>query len=201
MSHYYSDKPDVASQPEKVAVHVREHKLTFLSDRGVFSKGGLDFGTRVLLEAFTIPEIDGPIGDIGCGWGPIGITLAKEMPERTFVMVDINERAIKLAKENASNNQVSNVEIKESMLFSEIKDREFAAILTNPPIRAGKETVYQLLEEAYVQLKTGGELWVVIQKKQGAPSAKKKLEELFGVGEVDVPLKEKGYFILRAKKH
>ncbi|MBM7096607.1 class I SAM-dependent methyltransferase [Bacillus sp. H-16] len=201
MGHYYSEKPDVASEPEKVAVTVRGQDLSFISDRGVFSKGDLDYGTRVLLEAFEFPEEEGPIADIGCGWGPIGISLAKEAPGRTFVMVDINERAVNLARQNANQNQVDNVRIKESMLFSEIKDERYAAVLTNPPIRAGKQTVHQLFEEAYEQLKENGELWVVIQKKQGAPSAKKKLEELFGAGEVEVPIKDKGYFILRCKKH
>ncbi len=199
MDHYYSENPNVESDPTTINVVIREQQLTFTSDRGVFSKGDIDFGTRVLLESFEWPTVKGGIGDIGCGWGPIGVTLAKENSDRSIVMVDVNERAVELAKNNAKLNRVGNVEVIQSSLFSNVRDYEFATILTNPPIRAGKKIVHQLFEEAYAQLLSGGELWVVIQKKQGAPSAKKKLEEMFDV--VEVPRKEKGYFILNAKKY
>src|SRR5690606_4402245 len=113
-------------------------------------------------------------------------------------MIDINERAIQLALENAKNNEVNNVKIYESYLFDNVKEESFAAIVTNPPIRAGKKVVHDIFEKSLDYLKHEGTLWVVIQKKQGAPSAKKKLEELFN--EVHIVRKEKGYFILKAKK-
>ncbi|PYZ95705.1 16S rRNA methyltransferase [Alteribacter lacisalsi] len=201
MGHYYSEKPDVESRPETVEVTVRGQKLRFLSDRGVFSKGDLDFGTRTLLETFELPAVEGEIADIGCGWGPIGITLACEYKERTFIMADINERAVDLAEKNAERNGAAgNTKVVVSSLFSELQEQEFAAILTNPPIRAGKQVVHQLFDEAHVHLKSGGDLWVVIQKKQGAPSAVKKLAELFGEEQVETVRKAKGYFILRAQK-
>ncbi|TMW70017.1 class I SAM-dependent methyltransferase [Alteribacter natronophilus] len=201
MGHYYSEKPDVESSPAQVKVTIRGQELSFLSDRGVFSRGDLDFGTRTLLEAFELPETEGPIADIGCGWGPIGITLASEFRGRSFLMGDINERAVSLAKRNAEKNGVSgNTDIIVSSLFSAVDTEGFAAILTNPPIRAGKQVVHQLFEDAFSRLKGGGDLWVVIRKKQGAPSAGKKLEELFGDGQVQVVTKEKGYFIFRAQK-
>ena len=113
-------------------------------------------------------------------------------------MVDINERAVELSKWNAQQNKIDNVKIKKSYLFSEVQDSEFAAVITNPPIRAGKTVVHQIFEEAHGKLRAGGELWVVIQKKQGAPSAIEKIEELFG--QVETVAKKKGYYILRAIK-
>ena len=113
-------------------------------------------------------------------------------------MVDVNQRAIGLAKENAKLNGIDNVEIYESDRFTGITETNFAAILTNPPIRAGKRVVHDLLEQSYHHLAPGGEVWVVIQKKQGAPSAIAKLEEIFGTAEVFA--KRKGYYILRASK-
>ena len=113
-------------------------------------------------------------------------------------MIDINERAVELAKRNAEQNKIDNVKIKKSYLFSEVADDDFAAVITNPPIRAGKAVVHQIFEDAYERLRIGGELWVVIQKKQGAPSAMDKIEELFG--QVETAAKKKGYYILRAIK-
>ncbi len=111
--------------------------------------------------------------------------------------VDINQRALSLAEKNAKQNKVENVIFRESDILSNVSDEKFAAIVTNPPIRAGKQVVHQIFEESKAALLAQGELWVVIQKKQGAPSAKKKLEELFTT--VEVVHKEKGYFILFAK--
>ncbi len=112
--------------------------------------------------------------------------------------VDVNERAILLAKQNAHLNDVKNVEILKSDRLKQLNERMFASILTNPPIRAGKKVVHAMFEESALSLYSGGELWIVIQKKQGAPSAKKKLEQLFG--NVEVVVKSKGYYILRSIK-
>ena len=113
-------------------------------------------------------------------------------------MVDVNLRAIELAKENAELNTVENVQIYESDRLTGVKGERFAAILTNPPIRAGKQIVHDILEQSYDHLLPGGELWVVIQKKQGAPSAMEKLEGLFA--EVEMVERKKGYYIIKAKK-
>ena len=114
-------------------------------------------------------------------------------------MVDVNERALALAAHNAGQNGIENVSIYQSDALSAVKEVEFAAILTNPPIRAGKETVFKIYEEAYSKLRVGGELWVVIQKKQGAPSTRSRLQELFG--NVETVVKKKGYFIIKSKKY
>lgn len=196
--HYYSKDPKVKSNPKEWSSELRGVKLRFKTDAGVFSKGEVDFGSRLLAEAFVLPESEGAILDVGCGYGPIGLSIAGSFPERNIHMVDVNERALALAAHNAGQNDIGNVKIYPSDALSAVKEIEFAAILTNPPIRAGKETIFKIYEEAYSKLAVGGELWIVIQKKQGAPSTMDRLQELFG--NVETVVKKKGYYILKAAK-
>ena len=196
--HYYSRNPEVDSKPAFWNYTLRGNSFRFKTDQGVFSKSEVDFGSRLLIESFVMPDIEGEILDVGCGYGPIGLSVAKSEPSRLVHMVDVNQRAIELAKENASSNQISNVKIYESDRLENVTDNNFCAILTNPPIRAGKTVVHDILVKSYEYLSSQGELWVVIQKKQGAPSAKDKMKEIFD--EVEVVCKDKGYYILRAKK-
>ncbi|MGE8207236.1 class I SAM-dependent methyltransferase [Heyndrickxia sp. NPDC080065] len=197
-NHYFSRKPEIESRPVYWDFPLRGQMFRFKADQGVFSKKEVDFGSRVLIDMFRMPEIDGPILDVGCGYGPIGLAIAKMHSDRMMHMIDVNGRALELAKENAENNHVKNVEIYESDRYENVKETGFAAIVTNPPIRAGKNIVHDILVNSYNYLKSQGELWVVIQKKQGAPSAKAKLEEIFE--EIELVGKNKGYYILKAKK-
>ena len=194
--HYYSNKPQTESKPRQWKFTLREHTFTFETDAGVFSKSEVDFGSRVLIDTFEMPEVEGDVLDVGCGYGPIGLSIAKANPERFVHMMDINTRAIALAEKNAQVNGIQNVRIFESDGLASVGDVKAAAILTNPPIRAGKETIFRFYDESYEKLVEGGELWIVIQKKQGAPSTVSHLEELFS--EVDVVEKKKGYWIIRA---
>ncbi|WP_373894588.1 class I SAM-dependent methyltransferase [Virgibacillus natechei] len=194
--HYYSQKPQSKSSPKTWSYQLRTRVYRFTSDVGVFSKNEVDFGSRLLIEQFYEPAISGDFLDLGCGYGPIGTVLADHYPKRNVVLSDINERAITLTRKNVALNHVENVECLQSDQFSNLVGRSFAAIVVNPPIRAGKKVVHQLFEGARGALYERGELWVVIQKKQGAPSAKAKLEDLFG--NVEIVARDKGYFILRA---
>lgn len=194
--HYFSQQPQSISSPRTWSYQLKGKQYTFTSDIGVFSKNEVDFGSQLLIEHFKAPEAAGDLLDLGCGYGPIGIVMANQHKDRKVVMADINERAVELAAKNACRNHADNVECIQSDCFSEVKDHAIAAVLTNPPIRAGKRVVHKMFEESKAALNKGGELWVVIQKKQGAPSARKKLEELFAV--VEVVARKKGYFILRA---
>jgi 16S rRNA (guanine1207-N2)-methyltransferase len=196
--HYYSRNPSVDSNPHKFSFTLRGHDLTFSSDQGVFSKKEVDFGSKLLIDSFNLPNVDGRLLDVGCGYGPIGITMAKEFPERVIEMIDVNERALALAKENAIHNKVDNVEVFYSNALENVQQTRYAAILTNPPIRAGKKVVHEIFEEGFRRLVEYGELWIVIQKKQGAPSAIEKLNTL--TTDVEVVVKSKGYFIIRAKR-
>lgn len=120
-----------------------------------------------MVESFNLDEaVEGDILDVGCGYGPIGISIAAAYPDRTIEMIDINSRAVELSKENAASNGIANVKIYASDRFDKVGSNQFAAILTNPPIRAGKSVVHEILEEGYRSLVAGGELWVVIQKNK-----------------------------------
>ncbi|MBM7588315.1 16S rRNA (guanine1207-N2)-methyltransferase [Bacillus pakistanensis] len=196
--HYYSRNPNIESNPQHFKFQLRGYQFQFKTDQGVFSKNEVDFGSRVLIESFEAPKVDGPILDVGCGYGPIGLSIAKSNPERNVHMVDVNGRALLLSRDNAVSNQVANVTVYESDALEGVQEKNFAAILTNPPIRAGKDVVHAILSKSYEHLAEKGELWVVIQKKQGAPSAMKKLEEVFH--NVEVVLKKKGYYILKSVK-
>ncbi|MEK3717759.1 MULTISPECIES: class I SAM-dependent methyltransferase [unclassified Paenibacillus] len=195
--HYYSQQPEARHDRRSIDTELRGKRLRFTSDAGVFSKGDIDHGSRVLIEAMEIPE-DAKVLDVGCGYGPIGISAAHLASKGHVTMIDINSRAVELARENAQHNGIRNVTVMESDVLSVVKGQAFDVILTNPPIRAGKAVVHAIFEQAYDHLNEGGCLWVVIQKKQGAPSAVAKLESMFAV--VEEVGKDKGYRILKAQK-
>lgn len=196
--HYYSRTQNVESDPKYWDYSLKGQRFRFKTDNGVFSKKEVDFGSRLLIETFELPRVEGPLLDVGCGYGPIGLSIAKTANERITHMVDVNQRALQLARENAELNRIENIRIYESDRLLNVTENGFSAILTNPPIRAGKKVVHDIFEQSHQHLAPEGELWVVIQKKQGAPSAIEKLNGFFA--EVDVVKKEKGYFIIKAKK-
>lgn len=197
-NHYFSQTPGSESDPRFWEYSLKGQKFRFKTDTGVFSKKEVDFGSRLLIETFEPPEVGGPFLDAGCGYGPIGLSVASAFPDRTVHMIDVNQRALSLAKENAALNQIENVKIYESDRLEKVDEQEFAAVLTNPPIRAGKKVVFDFFHQSYEKLAEGGTLWVVIQKKQGAPSALKEIESLFGNAEmID---RSKGYYIIKAEK-
>lgn len=201
MSHYYDENPEVESKEALFTYSYDNHDLELVTDAGVFSKGKIDFGSDLLVKTFLKTYPPGPtknIIDVGCGYGPIGLMIAKVSPHHEVTMVDVNQRALNLSRKNKKRNRIENVEVKESDGLSQVEDNTYDFVLTNPPIRAGKEVVHRILEDAYVKLKLDGELFVVIQKKQGMPSAKKKMQDTFG--NVEVLEKSKGYYILRSVK-
>ena len=196
MDHYYTNNSNLKSKPKQIRAVFGDYSFSFITDIGVFSKGDIDFGSRVLINSFKGPR--GRILDVGCGYGPIGIVLGKLYPKQGIDMVDINDRAIKLAEQNIKLNKLDNVKTFKSNLYQNVVN-EYSSIISNPPIRAGKHIVHAIIEEAKDHLLTDGELWIVIQKKQGAPSAKKKMIEVFGNAEV--VNKDRGYFVLRSTKN
>ncbi|EOL50383.1 class I SAM-dependent methyltransferase [Enterococcus caccae] len=197
-NHYYTENPDLAHDLEQWSFELRGKKFQFLTDSGVFSRNTVDFGSRVLIDAFDWEELpEGKLLDVGCGYGPIGLSLAS-LSGRPVEMIDVNQRAVALAQENAKKNHVENVDIHTSNIYADVHEKEYAAIISNPPIRAGKKVVHEILSEAYPRLLVGGTLTVVIQKKQGAPSAEKKMAEVFG--NVEIVTKDKGYYILKSVK-
>lgn len=197
--HYYTKTPSAKHEEKTWNFRLSGREFVFKTDSGVFSKNTVDFGSRTLLEA--VAQVDFPSGkllDVGCGYGPIGLALASVEQQRQLDLVDVNERALNLARENAEANQITNVHIFSSDVYSAVTDTDYAGIVTNPPIRAGKKIVHAILCGALDHLVQGGYLIAVIQKKQGAPSAQAKMTEVFG--NCEVVLKKKGYFILKSVK-
>ena len=198
--HYYSENPGIAHDEREVIYQALGQRFACVTDAGVFSRDGLDMGTRILLEA--LPELHGRILDLGCGWGPVGAALGKKYPEAQLVLTDVNSRATELAARNLAANGVTNAQVVQGDGFAAVEGK-FDAIVLNPPIRAGKAVIYAMFAEAAAHLHAGGALYIVIRKQQGAESAQKYLETLYG--DVKRIAREKGYWVLRCaepeKKH
>ncbi len=193
MSHYFTN--DYVKSDERVIdVIIKDTKLKFIVDNGIFSKKGLDFGTRTLLENIDLSKIKGDVLDFGCGYGPIGIYL-KKVVNANVDMIDINERALNLASKNAKLNNV-NINVFKSNIYENVT-KKYDFIVTNPPIRVGKKILYDILFGAVNHLKDEGELWLVVNKNQGAKSLAKDLEKTYDVA---VVAKNKGFYIICAKK-
>ena len=198
MEHYYTNNPTTESREKIINSTIANENLKFYTDNGVFSKESVDFGTKTMLESFATDKENAKVADIGCGYGVISIFLAKKYPTYKFTMVDVNNRVLELSKKNIELNKIENeVEVLESSSFDNVEGN-FDIVLTNPPIRAGKKIVHKIMIDSYEHLNAQGELWVVIQKKQGMASCKKLLEDTFSM--VEVVTKNKGYYILKAVK-
>lgn len=195
MDHYYSENPTTEHRISQIEYSLGDIDLRFTTDSGVFSKDKVDYGTNVLLTS--LPPMEGKILDLGCGYGPIGITLARLNPNSEIVMIDINQRAVDLAKINIEQNGINNAWALQSNGFENLEET-FNAIISNPPIRTGKKVIYSLFEESARHLENGGSIYLVIQKKQGAKSAMNKLNEIYG--NCQVINKKGGYWILHSVK-
>ena len=196
-THYYSKtQENVKSEPNQYIFNFHDHTFKFNTDAGVFSKDYIDYGSFALLKEFKPNDLDAQILDMGAGYGPIGIVISK-LYNRQTVMCEINERAYGLILKNISLNNANSIAYN-SNLYEKVANMQFSSIVTNPPIRAGKDVVFSIYDGAYKHLLPKGELWVVIQKKQGAPSSKEHIEALFG--NCEIVNRDRGYYILKAIK-
>ena len=191
MGQYFTNE-DLPSEIVKYNTKVLDNEFIFNTDNGVFSKRKLDFGTRALLENIPINELSGSVLDVGCGYGVISIVIGK-LTNCNVTGIDVNRRALHLAEMNKKENHVSNVTFLESNCYENINDK-YDYIITNPPIRAGKKIVYEIIMNARNYLNPGGELYLVIHKDQGAKSAVKDLEKYY---EVSIINKIKGFFVIK----
>ena len=197
MSHYFINDETLTSEARTFGYTFRTVTLTFASDRGVFAKDRVDFGTHVLLQHLPLFQKE-TILDLGCGVGVIGLLIAKAHPHTHVTLSDINTRALDLATENVKQNKIKNTSLIHSDVYQNIP-QPVDFIVTNPPIRAGKNVVHAMVLGGFDHLNMGGMMMVVIQKKQGADSLMKRMKEVYG--NVDVVAKEKGYFILKSQKN
>lgn len=197
MPQYFDNNPDLASKPKYISFTIQERNFSFKSDIGVFSKNQVDEGTKAFLKVLLTRPLSGKILDMGCGYGALGLTLASFFPQSTFVLADVNERALELAQENQKRLHLENVTCILSNIYENITDL-FHSIVINPPIRAGKSVIYEMFRGAYEHLNDDGSLFIVIRKSHGAHSAQAYIEKVFG--QCLLLKKEKGYYIYEAKK-
>ena len=193
MAYYFDKNTDVTSDEKVIHVSINNQIYNFYTDNNVFSKKFLDFGTRTLLGSINLDDIKGDILDFGCGYGPIGIYIKKNC-NCDVDMIDINDRALNLARKNARLNNVS-VNIFESNIYSNVT-KKYDNIITNPPIRVGKKILYEILFDASKYLKENGSIYLVINKDQGAKSLLKDLKKVY---DVIILEKNKGFYIFKCQ--
>ena len=193
--HYYTNTPTSEHEERSFRAVFAGRVLAFDTDAGVFSKQHVDPGSELLCRA--LPEdLFGDVLDMGCGWGAMTAMTLARFPKVHMTMADVNERALALAVSNIQKNRMQARAVL-SDGFESIEG-EFDAVITNPPIRAGKAVIYKMFEDAKGHLREGGRLFLVIRKQQGAPSALKFLKELYGRAEVIE--REGGYWIIACTK-
>lgn len=202
MNHYFSEKPEIKSEKKRIKYTIQNKKFEFITDNGVFSKSKVDFGTDLMLNEFLkknrgleVEKIK--ILDIGCGYGVVSVVLKSFYPEISITLSDVNERALELSEENLKKYGINDYHIIKSDAFEKITEK-FDVILSNPPIRAGKDIIFKIYSEAYEHLNENGKFYCVIQTKHGAKSTQKKLIEIFG--NCDTVTIDGGYRIFLSKK-
>jgi len=192
--HYFAAAPQSPSQPFEVVARIRDVELRLVSDRGVFSKGRPDPGTLLLAKRAELPDT-GRVLDLGCGYGLLGLYAALQHPGLHVTFVDLNPRAVELARQNCERYRLTQVELLCGDAPQVLGDRRFDAILCNPPYRAGKATVLALLENAAQRLNAGGTLWIVGRTRQGVKTLARDISPWFATVEtVDI---SGGYRVLR----
>ena len=196
MEHYFTNNSNLKSDFRTIHYEYAGDTIEFTSDLGVFSKDKIDFGSRLLVENYLklgLPQVS--VLDVGCGYGFIGLTLAK-FKNTNSTLIDINKRAVHLAEMNIKNNKIVNAHAFESYIYENVTDK-YDVIITNPPIRAGREVVMGILKGASEHLNDDGSLWFVIRKNQGAETIMKLLADTYSMEVVE---KSKGFYIIVAKK-
>jgi 16S rRNA (guanine1207-N2)-methyltransferase len=193
MEHYFSPKQKTPHDVATIMETIGFHTFTFKTDAGVFSKGQFDKGSLLLVSAIP-PQQGKAVLDLGCGWGGVGIVIAKHNPTATVHLSDVNQRALSLARQNAKQNAVE-VTIHQSDIMADIGE-QFDTIVTNPPIRAGKQVVYEMIRQSHGHLVPEGEFYAVVRTKQGAKSYGEELERVFG--NMEIVERKSGYKVFKA---
>jgi 16S rRNA G1207 methylase RsmC len=197
LTHYFAEKPKSKLKLGLIHTNIRGISFEFLTASGVFSKKRLDLGTRLLIESMILPK-SGYVLDIGCGYGAVGIAAATFNPDLYVVMVDVNERAVWLTKQNIQINRLRNAEVRRGHLYEPVKDLKFNCILSNPPVSAGMEKVKAIIVEAPKHMACKGSFQMVIKSKIGRKRLRLILEETFG--NVKVLAIKSGYRVLFSEK-
>jgi len=197
LNHYFAEHPKSKMRLGIIHTHLRGIHFEFLTASGVFSKKRVDLGTRLLIESMVLPQ-EGYVLDIGCGYGAVGIAAATFNPNLRVIMVDVNERAVRLARQNAEKNYVSNVEVRRGYLYDPVTDLVFSCVLSNPPVSAGMETVKAIISEAPEHMASKALFEMVVKSKIGGKRLLMVFEEAFG--NIEVLARKSGYRVLMSKK-
>lgn len=195
--HYFSQQPVARSRPKEITIQARGLSLPVQTDRGVFSHGELDRGTKLLAETMELPP-GAEVLDWGAGYGALGLIAATLCPDCRVTMVELNERAAALASGNAGALGLDNVEVIAGAAPEALRERDFDIIVSNPPLRAGKQAVEAILEYAARHLRDAGELWLVIPTSKGAKTVMQRMAKLFP--QTETKTISGGYRILWAKR-
>ena len=196
MSQYFDNDNNIKHNKKILEFYFNDKKYSVYSDNGVFSKDKFDYGTRLLLDSIDISKLSGNVLDLGCGIGVVGIILGTNNKNINIDMIDINERAISLVRDNLTLNKVK-ANVFSSDVYSNV-NKKYDYIITNPPIRAGKEVVRKFLLGGYDYLNDNGILYFVMRKDHGVKSMIKELENKYNVTIIN---KDKGFYILSLTKH
>lgn len=196
MSQYFDNDNNIKHNKKIIEFYFNDKKYNVYSDNGVFSKDKFDYGTRLLLDSIDVSKLSGNVLDLGCGIGVVGIILGTINKNINIDMIDINERAISLVRDNLTLNKVK-ANVFSSDVYSNV-NKKYDYIITNPPIRAGKEVVRKFLLGGYDYLNDNGILYFVMRKDHGVKSMIKELENKYNVTIIN---KDKGFYILSLTKH
>ena len=196
--HYFTARPSSAAERRTIEVDLAGRTVTVQTAGGIFSPDHVDLGTRVLLRTVPPPPVSGDLLDLGCGWGPIALTLALLSPGARVWAVDVNERALDLVRRNAASLGLSNVT---AATPAEVpQDVRFAAVWSNPPVRVGKDELHALLRRWLTRLEPGGEAWLVVGRHLGADPLLRWLQDELGPAvRVERSASAKGFRVLRAE--
>ncbi|MDH7477419.1 MAG: class I SAM-dependent methyltransferase [Candidatus Bathyarchaeota archaeon] len=196
-NHYFQEHPKSKLKLGIIHTNLSGTPFQFLTASGVFSKKRVDLGTRVLIESMVLPE-KGYVLDVGCGYGAVGIAAAAFNPKLHVVMVDVNSRAVWLAKRNIEINNLKNAEVRHGNLYEPVKGLTFNCILSNPPVSAGMKTVGAIISEAPQYMTQKALFQIVVNSKIGGKNFEKFLHETFG--NVRILARKSGYRVFISKK-
>jgi len=197
--HYFSGTPESELKLRSIQATIAGRAVDLTTANGVFSPERVDAGTRVLLSSVPAPPPGGNLLDLGCGWGPIALSLAADSPHATVWAVDVNERALDLVRRNADVMGLSNVN---AVLPQDVPaDISFMTIWSNPPIRVGKNELHSMLQMWMPRLEVGADAWLVVQKNLGSDSLHRWMDDTFSDSlTVTRAATNKGYRVLRVRK-
>lgn len=194
MTQYFEDNKDLKDQKHLITINFQEQHYQLYTNNGLFSKEHFDYGSKLLISNILKKDLKGKVLDLGCGYGAVGIIIAKNAPNTIIDMVDITDIAIKTSRENIKLNKLNNINVFKSDIYKNI-EKKYNYIITNPPIRAGKEVIRNFLMNAKDYLEANGELWFVMRKDHGVKTMIKEMEKLY---DIKVTEKSKGFYIVCA---